>query len=123
MNPTIPTKLEVQLGTGEAELVVGGMLLSELDIEAGAGSLTLDLTGDWRTNLDVTIDIGAGDVTIRTPRETGVRIVAAQGVGGLDGEGFAAHEGALVNAAYGTTLTQIDITIEQGAGQIDLSEW
>ncbi len=123
VNPTIPAKLKIQLGTGDAELVVGGMLLSELDIEAGAGNLTLDLTGDWRTNLAGTIDIGAGDLTIRTPRETGVRIVPSQGVGSIHGEGFVANDGAYANAAYGTTMTSIEITVEQGAGHIELSDW
>lgn len=122
VNPTVPTRLQVELGTGVVELVVGGMLLSELEIEAGAGNVTLDLTGDWRRSMEGAIAIGAGDVTIRAPRETGVKITADQGVGVVRSADFAVSDGAYVNAAYGTTTTQIEIQIEQGAGYIDLSE-
>lgn len=122
LNPTVPTGLAVELGTGNAELVVGGMLLSGLEIEAGAGKLTLDLTGDWRTSLAGTIAIGAGDVIIRAPRDTGVKIIVEQGFGTVRGDGFTVVNGAYVNEAYGATASGIELLIEQGAGYLELSE-
>jgi hypothetical protein len=122
LNPTIPTRLFLELGHGDAELVIGGTMLTELQIDAGSGNLTLDLTGDWRRSLRGQIGIGAGDVTIRAPRDTGVRVTAEQGVGTVRGQGFSPRDGAHVNAAFGTTIHQIELHIEQGAGFIDLGE-
>lgn len=122
LNPTVPTRLFLELGHGDAELVVGGMMLTELQIEAGSGSLTLDLTGDWRRSLRGQIEIGAGDVTIRAPRDTGVRVTVEQGVGTVRGAGFSPRDGGHVNAAFGTTANQIELQIKQGAGFIDLAE-
>lgn len=122
LNPTVPIRLFLELGHGDAELVVGGMMLTELQVEAGSGSLTLDLTGDWRQNLHGQIEIGAGDVTIRAPRDTGMRVTVEQGVGTVRGAGFTEHDGAHVNAAFGATPNQIELQIEQGAGYIELDE-
>ena len=122
LNPTIPTRLILELGHGDAELVIGGMMLTDLQVEAGSANLTLDLTGDWRRSLGGRIGIGAGDVTIRAPRDTGVRVTAEQGVGTIRGEGFSPRDGAHVNAAFGTTVQQIELHIEQGAGFIELGE-
>lgn len=122
LNPTIPTRLFLELGNADAELVVGGMMLTELQIEAGAGSLTLDLTGDWRRSLRGSIEIGAGDVTIRAPRDTGVRVMVEQGVGTVRGTDFSPRDGAYVNAAFGATANQIELQIEQGAGYTALEE-
>lgn len=120
VNPTIPTRLAVSVGTGDTELVVGGMRLSDLRLETGAGNVTLDLSGDWRTNLDATLDVGVGDITILAPKELGVRIVANQGVGDVESTEFVARDGAYVNQAYGRTAYQLEIEIVQGAGDIEI---
>ncbi|MBA2519001.1 MAG: hypothetical protein H0V24_05000 [Chloroflexia bacterium] len=122
VNPAVPTELTVELGTGSAELVLGGMLLTDLNLTAGSGNVMLDLTGDWRTSLSGKLEIGAGDVTIRAPRDTGVRITVEQGVGTVRGSAFTEVDGAYINDAYGSTASEIDIQIEQGAGYIELSE-
>ena len=122
VNPTIPTRLRVEVGSGDTELVVGGMRLTDLSVASGSGNVTLDLTGDWRTSLDATIEIGAGDLVIRTPREIGVMIIPSQGVGAMHGQGFTQHGDAYVNAAYGTTTDAIEIKVKQGAGYIEIVE-
>lgn len=122
VNPTIPTRLNVEVGSGDAELVLGGMRLADLSITSGSGNVTLDLSGDWRTSLDARIEIGAGDLVIRTPREIGVLIVPIQGVGAMDGQGFTQRGDAYVNAAYGTTINAIEIVVKQGAGYIEVVE-
>lgn len=122
VNPTIPTRLRVEVGSGDTELVVGGMRVTDLSVASGSGNVTLDLTGDWRTSLDATIEIGAGDLVIRTPRELGVMIIPNQGVGAMHGQGFTQHGDAYVNAAYGTTTNAIEIKVKQGAGYIEIVE-
>ncbi len=120
VNPTVPTRLSVLVGTGDTELVVGGMRLSNLRLETGAGDVTLDLSGDWQTNLDATLDVGVGDITILAPKELGVRIATDQGVGEVETTDFAARDGAYVNQAYGRTAYQLEVNIVQGAGDIEI---
>lgn len=119
VNPTVPARLAVSVGTGDSELVLGGTRLSNLRLETGSGDVTLDLSGDWRTNLDATIDVGVGDITILAPKDLGVRVIADQGVGEVAGAEFEARDGAYVNQAYGRTAYQLEIEIVQGAGDIE----
>jgi hypothetical protein len=42
----------------------------------GAGEVTVDLTGDWQNDLDVNIEGGVGEITLRLPRGVGVRVEA-----------------------------------------------
>ena len=63
----------------------------------GAGQATVDLTGDWKKDLDAKIEGGVGTATIRLPRNVGVYVRAARGIGSVNASG----EGdAYVNDAY-----------------------
>jgi hypothetical protein len=120
-NPTVPTRLAVAVGTGDSELVVGGMRLTNLRLETGSGDVTLDLSGDWQTNLNATLDVGVGDITILAPKGVGVRVVADQSVGDVESRDFSFRDGAYVNQAYGRTAYQLEIEVVQGAGDIEIS--
>lgn len=120
-NPTVPTRLAVAVGTGDSELVVGGMRLTNLRLETGSGDVTLDLSGDWQTNLNATLDVGVGDITILAPKGVGVRVVADQSVGDVESRDFTFRDGAYVNQAFGRTAYQLEIEVVQGAGDIEIS--
>ena len=122
LNPMVPTNLDVDLGTGSTELVLGGLLINSVDVTAGSGDVVLDLSGDWRQSMSGSVDIGAGDLTILVSRNTGVRMTVNQASGELVSGPFEAQATELTNAAYGQTETAIDLSIELGAGDITLVE-
>ena len=120
LNPTVPTDLRIELGAGESELALGGLTLTHLEVATGAGDTTLDFAGDWRHDLDARIDGGAGNLTLRLPRDIGVRVEVESGVGDVDADGFAEDGDVYVNDAYGTAPVTLDIEVDHGAGEIDL---
>src|SRR5262245_44911698 len=72
LNDKIPTNLTVRLGAGEAQLDLGALSLRSLEIDVGAGELLLDLRGNPSRSYDVRIRGGAGETTVKLPRDVGV---------------------------------------------------
>lgn len=112
-------RLEVQAGTGELDLVVkGNETMTTALIRAGVGDITLDLRGDWKTNLDLMIEGGVGQITLYVPSVTGVRVKVEQGAGNVEVQGLRSEHGDYVNEAYGESPITMTITIQTGVGRV-----
>jgi hypothetical protein len=142
LNDDVPIEMSVDLGAGRADLELGSLSLTGLDIDAGAGEvsvdlsgassltrlnvdigagkLTLDLTGDWQEDLDAKIEGGVGGATLRLPRGVGVRVEAEGGLGAINARGLTKDGSAYVNDAYGQSDVTLRIDVEAGVGAIDL---
>jgi hypothetical protein len=120
LNDEIPTRLDIELGAGDASLQLGSLALTELDVETGAGDTTIDLSGDWNNDLDATIDAGAGRVKLIVPADTGVRIETDTGLVDVDNTGLAKDGDVYTNDAYGTSDATLTITVDAGVGEVDL---
>ena len=79
LNDEVPMDLSVNMGAGTSDLQLAGLSLTRLNVSLGAGKSTVDLTGDWARDLDVTIDTGAADITVRLPKDVGVRVEVDSG--------------------------------------------
>ena len=86
----------------------------------GAGELNLDLTGARKSDLQATIEGGAGQATIRLPRDVGVHAYASGGIGSVNAPGMMREGDAYVNAAYGKAPATIELTVHGGVGEINL---
>jgi hypothetical protein len=79
------TELEVETGAGEVTVdLAGASSLSRLEFKMGAGQLTLDLTGVREEDLDARIEGGVGEATLRLPRDAGVRVEVQAGIGAIN---------------------------------------
>ncbi len=115
------TSLDLKLGAGDVEVDTReNTTLERVDIDMGAGDLALDLRGNWRDDVDVTIQGGVGRTTVRLPEDIGVHVNVTKGIGSLDANGFRISDGAYVNDAYGTAEATIYVTIQAGIGQVNL---
>ncbi len=113
-------RIEFRAGLGDVNFTLPGGAVENLDFEAGAGDVEIDLGGAWETDLDAMIEAGLGELTVRVPADVGVRVDVEQGVGSVDAEGFTMEDGAYVNEAYGQSEFMLDISIEQGVGDVNL---
>ena len=142
LNDDVPIDMEIDLGAGEADLVLGSLSLTRLDIargagelrvdlsgassltrldiDGGAGRLTLDLTGDWQNDLKARIEGGVGEKTLRLPTDVGVRVEVETGVGSVDARGLRKEGNVYTNDAYGESDVTLDVDLEVGVGAVDL---
>lgn len=97
----------MQTGAGDVDLKVPGGSVNKLWVEAGAGNIVLDLQGDWRENLEATIQ-GMGNVVVKVPSNVGVRL-EEDGMGSVDAGALLQSENGWVNAAYGRSPITLSI--------------
>jgi hypothetical protein len=116
----VPLELKVDQGAGRARLTLGGLSLSRLDVEIGAGETIVDLTGDWKNDLTANIQGGVGRATVRLPSDVGVRARAEGGIGAIHVHGLKKDGDAYVNEAYGKSPITVKVQVEGGVGEINL---
>jgi hypothetical protein len=119
-NDQVPLDLRVNMGAGTSNLQLSGLSLTGLDISLGAGSSMVDLSGDWVRDLDASIDAGATNLSVRLPRDVGVRVEVDAGIGRIEAPGLTKDGNVYTNAAYGTSDVNLQLNLQAGVGQIKL---
>jgi N-terminal domain of toast_rack, DUF2154 len=120
LNDKVPMDLRVDVGAGTSDLHLAGLSLTGLDLILGAGIYTVDLSGDWAHDLNITIDAGAADLSVLLPREVGARVRVEEGPHLIDATGLTQDGGVYTNAAYGVSEVTLQVDLEAGIGQINL---
>jgi hypothetical protein len=116
----VPLEVKVDQGAGRAKLMLGGLSLSRLDVDIGAGETIVDLTGDWKNDLTANIAGGVGRATVRLPSDVGVRASAHGGIGAINVHGLKKEGDAYINEAYGKSPITVRVQVESGVGEINL---
>ncbi len=122
LNNAVPIDLKVQMGAGNGNLQLSSLSLTGLDVELGAGISTVDLSGDWEHDLDATFDTGAAEITVRLPKDVGVRVEIDAGPTAINASGLTKDGNVYTNDAYGVSDVTLQIKMEAGIGQITLEE-
>ncbi|HXJ16087.1 MAG TPA: toast rack family protein [Candidatus Polarisedimenticolia bacterium] len=117
---SVPLEVRLNMGAGQSNLNLNELDVRRLEVHMGAGELNLDLRGERKSDLEATIEGGAGQARIRLPKDVGVRVYASGGIGSINTRGMTRDGGAYVNAAYGKTPATIEMTVHGGVGEIDL---
>ena len=116
LNNEVPMDLSVDVGAGTSDLRLAGLSLTGLDVSLGASEGTVDLSGDWAHDLDATIDAGAADITVRLPRDVGVRVKVESGPHTIETTGLTKDGDVYTNDAYGVS----EVTLQINLGRIGL---
>jgi hypothetical protein len=120
LKDSVPMDLEVHLGAGKTDLVLGSLALRKLDVHMGVGECIVDLTGDWKDDLRASIKGGIGKATVRLPEDVGVRVRAKGGIGEIRRGPLQRKGEFFVNDAYGKSPVTLDVNVEGGIGEINL---
>ena len=120
LNDKVPMDLKVDAGAGSGDLQLAGLPLTGLEITLGASIYTIDLSGDWARDLDVTIDTGASQLSVVLPKGVGVRIKVDPGANMINTTGLTKDGDIYTNAAYGVAEVTMRIDLQAGIGQVNL---
>jgi hypothetical protein len=108
------------MGAGTSDLRLAGLALTGLDLNLGAGVSTIDLTGDWANDLEAAIETGAADLTVRLPRDVGVRVEVEAGPTAVSAPDLTQDGNVYTNDAFGSADVNLRIDINAGIGVITL---
>ena len=120
LNNKIPLEMRVELGAGKADLSLGTLSLSKLEVNMGVGETVVDLTGDWKNDFQGKIHGGVGQATVKLPRDVGVRVRARGGIGEIRAGELQKDGDIYTNDAYGKSPVTLQVEVEGGIGQINL---
>jgi len=117
--PDVQSRLSFELGAGESTIDLRGVGVRDLAVTTGVGETVLDVSGPRTDDLDADVKCGIGEVTIRVPKDVGVRVSGRQeGIGDLTADGFTMSGDELTNAAWATSPTKIEIALQRGIGEV-----
>lgn len=114
------SEIQINSGAGKLDLrSLGNANVERLNIKGGAGELSLDLNGAWMRSASVDVITGVGKVTLRLPREIGVKVkTGSSPVGRLVIEGLTGTGDGYVNDVYATATIKLDISLTTGVGEV-----
>jgi N-terminal domain of toast_rack, DUF2154/Domain of unknown function (DUF5668) len=116
----VPMELKVNMGAGEGRFRLRDLQVTDLQLRMGAGHVDVDLTGARKKDLNVDIQGGVGQATIRLPRNVGVIANASGGIGSIAAHGLKHDGDDYVNDKYGKTPATIHLKVQGGVGEISL---
>src|SRR5512135_818857 len=120
LNDNVPMELRVEVGAGNADLKLGSLALTKLDLQTGAAPVTVDLIGNWQADLEAKITGGVGDLTLRLPSRACVRVSIKAGIGLVEAQGFLKDGSDYINAACGQSAVTLHIDISAGVSTTKL---
>jgi hypothetical protein len=124
-NPVTCDEIRLRNGVGSLDAVgLGNLNFRVLDFEGGVGGANLDLSGAWKQDAELRIQVGLGGVNLRVPRDLGVRVTAEKHLlSGLQLDNFR-REGSsddYYSENYNQSKIRITVSVQTGIGGFRIS--
>lgn len=87
-------------------------------VEAGVGEVVLDLSGDWRRDLDLTVQMGVGSLELHLPRGIGVRLTKESLLTDLDAPEMRRDGNRWFSGAWGSAERTLTIDVQASFGSV-----
>jgi hypothetical protein len=120
LNGDVPLEVIGRLGAGEANLELGQMNLSRVELTIGAGEMNVDLRGEPKRDYTVQIRGGVGETTVLLPKDVAISATATKGIGDISIEGLEQRDGVWVNPDRIGAPVTVRLDVKGGVGQINL---
>ena len=121
-----PNPLEL----GRAKLEVGAADFSArrlanlnakvIEVSAGVGEVTLDLTGEWRRDARLDVHMGLGSLQLVFPEGLGVKLVKRSFLTSLDSQGLVKRGDAYYSTDWESAPRKLTVDVEAAFGSIDV---
>jgi hypothetical protein len=101
---------------------LGNLNFKEFEFEGGVGGANLDFSGDWKQNATIRVQVGVGGVTMRMPRDIGVKVEAEKHfLSGLHLDGFDQKDSYYYSHNYNSATIKVSVRVETGIGGMKIS--
>lgn len=120
LNGDLPMEIAADLTAGEANLELGRLNLSRVELNIGAGQMNVDLRGEPKRDYAVQIRGGVGETIVHLPKDVGISATATKGIGDISTEGLENRDGVWVNPDRISAPVTVKLDVKGGVGQIRL---
>ncbi|OGL22409.1 hypothetical protein A2707_03745 [Candidatus Saccharibacteria bacterium RIFCSPHIGHO2_01_FULL_45_15] len=119
----IPVMLRMDAGAASLDANLADIRIKEFTVDAGASSLKATI-GNKEDTVKVSIDAGASSITLRVPKDSGVRV---ESEGGLSSKNFEdiyeVSNGVYESKDYNQAAKKITIISDVGASSIKIERY
>ena len=120
-NPLRMRRARLDVGAADFEARrLGNLNAEELELNAGVGSVVLDLSGELAQDMDVSVNIGLGSLELRIPEGVGVRIEKESFLASLDTDGMVKRGDAYYSSNWDDADRRIEIDVHTAFGSVDV---
>lgn len=120
LNADVAMELTANLAAGEANLELGRMNLSRVELNIGAGEMIVDLRGEPKHGYSVQVRGGVGETVVYLPRDAAISATATKGIGDISTEGLENRDGVWVNPERIGAPVTVRVDVKGGVGEIRL---
>jgi cell wall-active antibiotic response 4TMS protein YvqF len=123
--PNLSRCRAVEITAGAAELTVLGLGNSRCDwfsLESGMGKVTLDFGGAWTSSTAAEVKMAMGELTLRLPRNVGVRLTLDRFLASFDPAGLVRSGHAFESPGYDRSERKLNIDVTTAVGGVKV-EW
>ncbi len=118
-NQEVCESADLDVGAAKFEAQgLGNLNAKTLDFSGGIGDVTLDFTGEWQQNLNATVHMGLGSLTLRVPRGVGLQVRKNGLLVGFDSEGLVKRGDVYSSVDWERADHKLAIDIEAAFGSI-----
>lgn len=120
-NPIGMRRADFQVGAADfTARRLGNLNAREIEVSAGVGDLTLELTGEWRQDAEVRVKMGLGSVQLRVPEGLGIKLERETFLTSLDADGLVERGDAYYSLDWEQATRHVTIHVEAAFGSIDV---
>lgn len=120
----IPLDIEIDAGASSLNLDLSDIKLNLLNIKAGASSIDLKIGSKTENNAEIKIDSGASTLNIQIPKELGAQIKTNTPFSSRSIEGFSQTDSNTYQSEnYKSTSTKINMNINAGVSTIKIMSY
>lgn len=114
-------ELSLRLGAAELETSkLGNAGFERFSFQGGVGDVLLDFTGEWRRNASASIKMGVGALTLRFPKDLGVRIRKSSFLTSFDADGFTREGDSYRTANWSDAEQRLELDLNAAFGSISV---
>lgn len=117
-----PASMELaRFEVGAAEFTarhLGNLNAERIEVDAGVGSLTLWLDGEWRRDARVGIDMGLGALELRVPEGLGLQLRKDSFLTSLDSEGLVKRGDTYQSLNWANATRKVTVDLDAAFGSV-----
>lgn len=118
----VPVNMAIKTKVSDVTADLRKVQLNKLNIDMGTGKLSLDISGNYKKNLNVNLNCGVGETTIYFPENIGVKVKIKKHFIAkvIDSTWFMNNGDEYTNSKYGKTKVTIYAVVNANVGRINL---
>jgi hypothetical protein len=118
-NPRRMRALRFDVGAAYIEAHdVGNANVERIAVDCGAGAVTLDFSGAWNADADARVRVRLGAVTLRVPKDVGVRAQVDLTLGSFDDEAFQQRDGVFYSSNWDSAPRRLTLDASMIIGRL-----